>query len=69
MEHRQEKLIYRCLLESRLCVLCNYLWILNKKSHPPTSRKLVWLGSALGGHVLSGVPVDLVSLSNRLPEL
>lgn len=54
MGHRQEKLIYRCLLESRLCVLYNYLWILNKKSHPPPPRKLVWLGSALGGQVLSG---------------
>jgi hypothetical protein len=31
MEHRQEKLIYRRLLESRLCVLWNYLWILNEE--------------------------------------
>lgn len=70
MGHRQGKLIYLSLLESRLCVLWNYLWILNKKSPPPPPpRKSVWLGSTLGGHVLSGVPVDLVFLSDRLPKL
>lgn len=54
MGHRQEKLIYCSLLESRLCVLWNYFWVLDEEE-PFFSWKLVCLGSASSASVLSGV--------------
>lgn len=56
MGHRQEKLIYRCLLESRLCVLYNYLWILKKKSHPLPRLETGVAGLCLGWPGLEWCP-------------